>query len=402
MQSKGRANMNKKVLITGGSHSEIPLIKSLHKLGYYVISTGNDRGASGHLESDEYIAGDYSNKDFVLDLARSQNVSGIVSGCNDFAYISTAYACEKLNLPGHDSYENALKIHHKNQFRNLMQECKIPTPKDYLIASIEELDSINTSLHFPVIVKPVDLTGGNGICKCNSHDELVKALSAAFSVTRESKVLIEEFIEGTNHGASFLIRNQKVIFSFFDNEQYFLNKYLVAGASYPAAISEECKNSLISYVETIAKKAELADGLFHTQCIVSNDGVGYIIDPCRRTPGDLYIRLVELSTGVNYPEYIVRAELSDGYKDIIVSAKNNRIIARECLMAQKNGIYKKTNISKEYNNKIIESMILHKAEEEVIDYLKFKSEIIFLESDSVEEQKQMLAKLYDNVELEVV
>ena len=33
-----------KVLITGGSHSEVPLIKALHTLGYEVISTGKDDG----------------------------------------------------------------------------------------------------------------------------------------------------------------------------------------------------------------------------------------------------------------------------------------------------------------------------------------------------------------------
>ena len=73
------------VLITGGSHAEIPLIESIHKLGYQVISTGLNQSGLGHLEADRYIKGDFSDNKFVEQIAKENHVVGIVSGCNDFA-----------------------------------------------------------------------------------------------------------------------------------------------------------------------------------------------------------------------------------------------------------------------------------------------------------------------------
>ena len=80
--------MNKRILITGGSHAEIPLIESAHLLNQFVITTGNNRNGLGHKLADKYIPGDFSDKNFVLELAKKENVDAIISGCNDFAYIS--------------------------------------------------------------------------------------------------------------------------------------------------------------------------------------------------------------------------------------------------------------------------------------------------------------------------
>lgn len=106
----------KKLLITGGSHSEYPVIEAAKNIGWYVISTGNDEGSLGHIIADKYVKGDFSDKEWVYNLAKEEKVDAIISGANDFAYLSTAYACEKLGLPGHDTLETAKSIHIKNKF----------------------------------------------------------------------------------------------------------------------------------------------------------------------------------------------------------------------------------------------------------------------------------------------
>ena len=99
--------MGETVLITGGSHAEIPLINALHSLGYFVISIGMNADGLGHKHADLYIPADYSDKDIVLNLARENNVKGIISGCNDFAYLSTSYACQVLGIGGHDNFHTS-------------------------------------------------------------------------------------------------------------------------------------------------------------------------------------------------------------------------------------------------------------------------------------------------------
>lgn len=60
--------MDKKprALVLNGSLSEIPLIEEAHKLGYYVITTGNAPTLIGHSYADEYIGCDYSDSKQLL------------------------------------------------------------------------------------------------------------------------------------------------------------------------------------------------------------------------------------------------------------------------------------------------------------------------------------------------
>ena len=98
----------KKMLLLGGSHAEIPMIQAAKKMGYYVITSGNQADGLGHPYGDEYIKKDFSDKDAILQLAKEEQIDAICSGCNDFACLTAAYVAEKLGLPGHDSYETAI------------------------------------------------------------------------------------------------------------------------------------------------------------------------------------------------------------------------------------------------------------------------------------------------------
>ena len=65
----------KKILITGGSHAEVPLIKEARRENYYVITTGNNTAGMGHALADKYVPGDFSDKEFVYRLARKEGRS---------------------------------------------------------------------------------------------------------------------------------------------------------------------------------------------------------------------------------------------------------------------------------------------------------------------------------------
>jgi len=66
------------LLILGGGHSEIPLIKASKELGFYVITTGYNRDGLGHKYSDEYIYADFSNKDEILNIVKERKIDFIV------------------------------------------------------------------------------------------------------------------------------------------------------------------------------------------------------------------------------------------------------------------------------------------------------------------------------------
>ena len=55
-----------KLLLLGGSHAEIPLIQAAQALGWFVITTGNNRDGLGHPHADKTVFADFSDKEAIL------------------------------------------------------------------------------------------------------------------------------------------------------------------------------------------------------------------------------------------------------------------------------------------------------------------------------------------------
>lgn len=391
----------KKMLMLGGSHAEIPMIQAARKMGYYVITTGNQTDGLGHSFGDEYINCDFSDREAIFKLAEEQKVDAVCSGCNDFAYLSAAYACEKLGLPGHDAYETALRIHHKDKYRALAGELGIVTPKAYKCKNLQEVSEACEGLSFPVIIKPVDLTGGKGMCRCETPEQVKEAFGAAMEATRETYVVAEEFVTGTNHGFSAYIQDQKVAFYFADNEQYYHNPYLVSGASTPSDAPEEAIKRLCEDCEKIARNLQLVDGILHIQFILKEDGTPVIIEVCRRAPGDLYIYLVKMAAGIDYPCYIVGGEA--GIKmPVPCPQKKEGYFVRHCVMADGEGVIDEVLIDDEIVPYIKEQMLWYKKGDVAENMLKYKAGIVFLHFSKEKEYRRYLEKLPELIRIKLL
>ena len=357
----------KKMLLLGGSHAEIPMIQAAKKMGYYVITSGNQVDGLGHPYGDKYVQADFSDKEAILQLAKKEQVDAICSGCNDFACLTAAYVAEKLELPGHDSYENAIKIHHKDKYRELAEELGIVTPKAVRCICEEEIEQKCQQMKFPYIVKPVDLTGGKGMTRCENMYSVKEAFGKAMDATRENYVVVEEFVTGTNHGFSAYIQDEKVTFCFVDNEQYYHNPYLVSGASTPGDVGDDAIRQLCQDSEKIASYLKLKDGILH-------------------------IQFVQMATGVDYPMCIVAAEA--GVKmEHLAFQKPDGYYVRHCIMADGIGCVEDVHIAEEIRPYIMEKMLWYQNGELVDDYMKYKAGIVFLHFETEEEYRRYLPKL---------
>ena len=380
----------KRILVTGGSHSEMPVIEAAKKQGYYVITTGNDSDAIGHKIADKYVQGDYSDKDFVLELSKSEGVDAIISGANDFAYLSTAYACEHLGFPGHDSYETSKTIHIKNRFREMTASIGIKAPRIVKCETEADVRRGVNVIGFPLLVKPVDLTGGKGVKKCIEINETIDAFYDAMEQTREKYVILEEFISGNGHGITSLIKNGKIVWYIIDNEQYGINKYLVLGASSPSDIPQHAEFTIINDIEKVAKHCNLVDGLFHTQFILDKEGYPIMIDPCRRMPGDLYVLLAKYTSGVDYPAEIVKAECGAPLSDHYTSEHN--YVARECIMTSRKGVIKEVHIEKELEPLIVYKHVGESRGIRIEQPMKHKAGILIMKFDSYTQMTDILSR----------
>ena len=92
----------------------------------------------------------------------------------------------------------------------------------------------------------------------------------AFEMSKQKKIVIEQFIEGTYHSFSTFLVNKKVRAYFSDNEYSYLNPFLVTTSAHPATDVKFVEQILIDEAEKIANLLDLVDGVFHIQYIFTN------------------------------------------------------------------------------------------------------------------------------------
>jgi biotin carboxylase len=391
--------MKKKILIAGGSYSDIPLIKEAKKLGYYIITTGNRKEDLGHKFSDEYYLKDFSDKNSILELAKKLNIDYIVPSCHDLSMVTCAYVAEKLGLPGYDSYEITLNLHHKDKFRKISNIINLPTPRYFAYENIDKAKEDVKILPVPSIVKPIDLGGGKGISIVHKTTEFFEAINNAFNTSKSKRIVIEEYINGSLHSFSTFIKDKKVIFSFGDDEFSYVNPFGVSTSTSISKVFLKVKENLIEITEKLVKYLNLKDGLLHMQYLFDGKKV-YIVEYTRRMPGDWYNIPVELSTGINYSYWVLQGFLDGDFSELKQKSQNG-FYSRHCLIANKNGIIKNIIINKNIKNNIIDSFIWVDKNKKVHNYIYEKFGLFFLKYDSFEEMKEKTEKINELIKLEI-
>lgn len=153
----------KKLMLLGGTSYLLPVIKSAHELGIYVITADYLPDNFAHKYADEYVNVSIIDKDAVLEVAKEKAIDGIMSFATDPGVATEAYVAEKMGLPASGSYASVSILQNKGRFRRFLADNGFNVPKARTYSSVEKAmkDIINFS--YPVIVKPTDSAGSKGV-----------------------------------------------------------------------------------------------------------------------------------------------------------------------------------------------------------------------------------------------
>lgn len=337
--------MSGHVLIFSGSHSELPLIHAAHNLGFRVTTSGNRPDHPGHKIADAYLPADFSCPGQMLEVAKNSGCEFIVSAANDYAYLSSCEVAATLGFPGFDQPAVAYSLHHKHLFKPLAASLGLPVTK-FVIIEPGTLDMrCIENLAFPLVVKPVDLTGGKGISVVNNKTSLNKAVAYARSLSKSPSVVIEEFFDGTLHSYSTIIRDGKVIFDYADNEFCSPSPYLVSTSTSQVTVTQGVLAELKMHTEKLSAKLGLIDGILHCQFLHRN-GNFIILEYTRRCSGDLYSEVIQAVTGIRHAEQFIRQSTCLPF-DLSKTRPVSQFISRHCVFPNQGGRFAGISIDPE-------------------------------------------------------
>jgi formate-dependent phosphoribosylglycinamide formyltransferase (GAR transformylase) len=369
-----------RLLVLGSSHAELPLVEAALSLGCFVATASLGDPGLAAMRSNHHYRIDYSEATLVEKLVREANFTSVVAGCNDFAAFTAARIADKLHMVNHDSLWQTTQIHLKDNFRGLCARLRIPSPRFFAITDDEDFGANRLErLTFPVIVKPVDLTGGKGIMISENASQAEAAVKSALSESRSKRVVIEDLIQGQLQSACFILNNGHPVLLTHAREFVKRDAFLVESALTPSGLSDSRIHRLTIYAHQITKELKLSGGLLHLQFISQGEN-DFLIEACRRPPGDLYLLLPTLLEDFSIADLVVRNVL--GHREI--GQVRQRLLPstlRLCLFPPSNGQVSGWKLTRSREVSIVRSFKLRPSATEILDCKREKLGIVFLVGD---------------------
>lgn len=391
--------MGKRVLLLNASHNDIRLLLALRKLGCYVITSGNNPSLPGHKMSDKYIQADYSDKDLMLSIARKERIDAVCPCGNDFGVTTAAYVAEKLKLPGHDSYEAALVLHHKDKFCDFAQSLDLPMPWAIRFANLERAYQWADNCHqFPFIVKPADLSAGNGVGKAERLSGLKSAIGKAFAASRTGNIVIAQYIDGPQFGFCSYLVDRRVRALATNGEHSFINPWRVEADTFPGEGISPYRSGLVKAIEKMAAELRLVDGIFHMQARVANGKV-YILECMRRVLGNIYGLPAQChNEGFNWDYWEAAAKCGFSLAGFPREVKESGFWAYRALIAPKNGEYISFHVPESMKPYLHKIWMLKKPGEKIERHMSDPIGFLFFSFDTAERMREIILERQAEIE----
>lgn len=358
----------KKLMLLGGIHYLLPVIKAAHEQGYYVITADYLPDNVAHKYSDEYVNVSIVDYDAVLKEAMKRNIDGIISFGVDPGVVSAAYVQEKMGLPSMGPYESVKILQNKDLFRKFLKDngFNVPEAKGYY--SKEDALGDVSWMKWPMIVKPTDCAGSKGVTRVDRIEDYEKAVDFAFEKSISGKIIVEQFIEKVGCSSDtdcFLLDGELKFMSF--NAQRFdesaANPYTPAAYSWPSTFAGH-ESYLTSELQRLMTLLKMKTSVFNIETRVGTDGKPYIMEAAPRGGGNRLCEVLRYATGVDMIKAQVRAAVGDSVDEIEQKPYNGHW-AEIILHGETDGIFKRLEVSDEMNRNVVETDLWVKEGDEV-------------------------------------
>lgn len=281
----------KKLLILGTSNGSCEIVRYAKSQGIYTIVTDNYAPAHSMAKtlSDEYWMVSTGDLDLLEKKCRHENVSAVISGASDFNMEMSIELSSRLNLSSLCTAEAWHYSKDKSDFKQICRKYNAPIPTDYHITDAlteSEMDEVV----FPVIVKPVDMSGNKGVSYCYDKNDLIQAYKFAQSVSKNSKIIVERMLHGEEWYASYAVAKGKVrliaLNAMYSQPGEPKNCYTIT-----TTVSKHVEQFLHEINPAIEKVLQegvgCTEGYCWVQVMLDEDGHFYIIEMGYRLDGDM-------------------------------------------------------------------------------------------------------------------
>jgi biotin carboxylase len=242
----------------------------------------------------------------------SNPVDAIIA-IDDSATLVAASASAAVGLP-HNDPESALAARDKFVMRERLRAGRVRVP-DYgrYALSLDPL-KISSELKFPVVVKPLQLSGSRGVIRANNPGEFV----AAFERTKrllvgdghaevETDVIVERYQPGEEVALEGLLtRGRLRVLALFDKPDPLVGPFFEETIYVtPSRHTKSVQEAIAETTAAAAAALGLREGPIHAELRINDEGV-WPIELAGRSIGGLCSTILEFGSGISLEEIILR------------------------------------------------------------------------------------------------
>ena len=285
----------KRVFMLGAGFMQGVAIRAARALGCTVVAADGNPSAVCAAEADEFVCIDLKDTARLIDYARYLQQNGgldaVFTAATDFsaAVAAVAAAC---GLRGH-TLEAALNATDKVRMRECFRKAGVPSPAFIELTAADLAVPANTleqrigelAGRFPLVVKPVDNMGARGCSLVKNLSELRKAAATALQYSRSGRVIVEEYIEGSEFSIEGLVFGGRLYITALADRHIFFPPYFIEmGHTIPSECSQALADEAISVFERGAHALGLTDGAVKGDILVRN-GKAFVGEIAARLSG---------------------------------------------------------------------------------------------------------------------
>lgn len=160
----------------------------------------------------EFYEVDILNRDAIAQLVKTNNLDGIFVGGSEEVISCIIDVSEKTGIPFYATRQLWDKLMNKQHFKDACREHGVLTPEDFTVRE-DHLEEDSKKLRYPVVIKPVDSCGANGVLKCDRQEDFCEMYKLSKSKSGSGVVTVESFIDGEQVGVYYTFVDGKVSFS---------------------------------------------------------------------------------------------------------------------------------------------------------------------------------------------
>lgn len=266
------------------------IIKYAKLQGVYTIVTDYlpPEKSTAKFISDEYWMINTGELDALEAKCREESVTAVMCGVSEFNLEMAMALCKRLGLPSYCTPEAWHYSRDKADFKRLCREVGAPVAEDYFLSddlNDEELDKVK----FPVVVKPVDLSGNRGISYCYNKKELIDAYHYAQSMSKSPKIVVERMLHGKEWYTYYAMADgeiRQICLNAMEAEPGQLKNLYSLTTSITGNV-ERVMKEINPQIEEVLRRVGCREGIAWVQLMLDEDDRFYIIEMGYRLPGDL-------------------------------------------------------------------------------------------------------------------